>query len=112
MTNKEHETQALAQHHYDMEQAVTDIFELEETSTASEAACERISLLEVNENTIPSGIVPIPFDPLPASGIHFPSIIVEVTPEEFARIQRNELSLPKGWRLGSRIPRKDDNGGR
>ena len=107
MTDREHETHALAQHHYAMEQAVTDIFEIEESLTG-----ERISLLEVNENTIPSGIVPIPFDPIPASGIHFPSIIVEVTPDEFAKIQRNELSLPDGWRLGSRIPRSRENGGR
>jgi hypothetical protein len=99
----------LAQKHYEIEQGVLDIFEIK--AVAGPAAYrDRIRLLEVNENTIPSGVVPIPFDPLPASGIHYPSVIVEVTPEEFAKIQNSELTLPFGWEVGGHIPRKQNGG--
>lgn len=64
-------------------------------------------LLEVNENTIPSGIYPIQFGPAPTSGIHFPSVIVEVTPAEFRKIMADELRLPGGWEIGDHIPRPE-----
>jgi hypothetical protein len=32
--------------------------------------------------------------------IHYPSVIVEVTPEEFDRIQTQKLALPEGWTIG------------
>ncbi len=56
--------------------------------------------------------MPLHFGPAPASGILFPSIIVEVTPEEFDRIKRNELKLPKGWTIGEELPKPTKaNGG-
>jgi hypothetical protein len=49
--------------------------------------------------------MPLQFGPSPASGLHYPSIIVEVTPEEFERIQTQQLELPEGWIVGERLPR-------
>ena len=66
---------------------------------------EVIKLLEVNENTVPSGIMPIQFGPSPASGLNYPTIIVEVTPDEFQKIQHQQLELPHGWKVGDPIPR-------
>lgn len=67
---------------------------------------EPIVLLEVNENTIPSGVLPIQFPAVPSLGFNFPSVIIEVTPEEFDRIQSRELQLPGGLILGDSIPRQ------
>jgi hypothetical protein len=48
---------------------------------------------------------------MPSAGIHYPSIIVEVTPEEFDRIQSQELKLPAGWTLGEPISREEVGAG-
>jgi len=56
--------------------------------------------------------MPIQFGPDPASGIHYPTVIVEVTPEEFQRIQMRELELPQGWMLADPIPRQQEGVGR
>lgn len=111
MADKDEEAKELARRHYTVEIGVKDIFVLRDTVNVAvehvgEAAAgngEKIKLLEINENTIPSGVVPIQFGPAPASGIHFSSVIVEVTPEEFQKIQKRELSLPHGWEIGERV---------
>jgi len=56
-----------------------------------------IRLVEVNDDTIPSGIVPLRFGPLPEMGITHCSTIVEVTASEFKQIQDGELPLPADW---------------
>jgi len=61
--------------------------------------------LEVNEATIPSGIVPLHFDAHPESGIDYPSVIIEVTPEEFKQIGQHRLELPNGWKMGESYAR-------
>ena len=65
----------------------------------------RLRLLEVNTNTVPSGIMPIHFGPNLNSGFRFPSVILEVTPSEYENIKTGNLSLPEGWEIGSEIPR-------
>ena len=47
----------------------------------------------------------IRFGPNPSSGFKYPSVILEVTPDEFEKIQTHELPLPEGWELGELIPR-------
>jgi hypothetical protein len=54
----------------------------------------------------------IQFGPSPASGLNFSSIIVEVTPEEFQKIQDREWTLPNGWEVAELIPRSDDRAAR
>ena len=59
----------------------------------------------MNENTVPSGIMPLQFGPAPSSGIHYSSVIVEVTPDEYSKLRSGELKLPEGWTLGEEIPK-------
>ena len=93
----------LAQVHYRCEPGMTEIFQIH-TPEETGQPISPIVLLEANANTIPSGILPLGFGPHPASG-DYPSIIVEVTPEELRRIQGGELQLPHGWSLGPVLPR-------
>ncbi|MCI0378944.1 MAG: hypothetical protein L0215_15155 [Gemmataceae bacterium] len=95
----------LADAHYRVEQGITHIFRITGAADAESRPEEPIKLLEVNRHTIPTGIMPLHFGPAPAHGIHYPSIIIEVTPAEFQRIKRRELPLPNGWTLGDLLPK-------
>ena len=100
-----HEARKLAEAHYRVEAGITRIFRIAGTPETESRPSEPIKLLEVSQSTIPSGVMPLQFGPAPASGIHYPSVIVEVTPEEFQRIQTQELALPEGWTVGELLPR-------
>jgi hypothetical protein len=105
MPTKDEEAVALAQKHYLVEAGMTQIFRITGDAAAEVTPTEPIKLLEVNEYTVPSGILPIQFGPSPASGLHYSTIILEVTPDEYRQIQCEELRLPHGWRVGDPIPR-------
>jgi hypothetical protein len=105
MPTKDEEAMELARKHYEIEPGMTQIFRLTGSADVECRPNEPIKLLEVNENTVPSGLMPIWFGPSPASGLHHSSVILEVTPEEFERIQGNQLELPNGWKLADPIPR-------
>jgi len=105
MPTKDEEATVLARKHYELEAGLTQVFRITGTAELELRPVEPIKLLEVNENTVPSGIMPIQFGPSPASGFYYPSIILEVTPDEFQRIQNQELKLPNGWKVGDLIPR-------
>jgi hypothetical protein len=109
MTNREEAAIRLAQRHYLFEPAITEIRTL--TCGASNEANEPIALLEVNANTIPSGIMPLRFDAYPGSDIPFPSVIIEVTPEEYEQIKSNVLKLPNGWSLGPVLVKPESQDG-
>ncbi len=109
--SKDEVRKKLARAHYASEPAITDIFTVCADPANEGLPEEPIKLLEVNPNTIPTGIMPLGFDPSPAGGIPFPSVIIEVTPEEFERIRRRELDLPDGWQLGPLVPRTEPAGG-
>jgi len=104
MLNRDDEARALAEAHYRVETGITRIFRITGGADVESQPDEPIKLLEVNENTVPAGIMPLSFDAAPAQGIHYPSVILEVTPAEFEKIQNRELPLPKGWSLGSLVP--------
>jgi hypothetical protein len=89
------EAAALARVHYAVEPGLQAIYRLE----GPDPNGIRIKLLEVNEYTIPTGIVPVGFPAHPASGLHFPSVVIEVTPQEYEAIQHKQLSLPDGWEI-------------
>ncbi len=89
------ETAALARAHYAVEPGLRAIYRLD----GPDPHGFRIKLLEVNEHTIPTGIVPVGFPAHPASGLHFPSVVIEVTPQEYEAIQHKQLSLPAGWEI-------------
>lgn len=105
MRTKDEEAKDLAQKHYQIEPGLTEVFRITAAPDAEDRPSEPIKLLEVNENTVPSGILPIQFGPSPASGLHYSTVIVEVTPDEYMQIRNAELALPDGWTVGDRIPR-------
>lgn len=102
----------LANKHYQAEDGLQKVIRYMGGPEAEMRPVEPIKLLEVNANTVPSGVLPVSFGPAPASGIFYPSVIVEVTPEEFAKIQTRELKLPAGWLSGEELPRPEGNGDR
>jgi len=105
MTERIKAARSLASKHYRLEPAITQIHTLTSGSKQESSPAEPIKLLEVNKNTVASGIMPLWFEAAPARGIPFATVIIEVTPEEYGRIRRKELRLPDGWTLGSVIPR-------
>ena len=96
----------LARRHFEIEPGITQISTLWESSAYEVRPDTPIKLLEVNTNTFASGVMPVHFGPALSSGVQFPSVIVEVTPDEFEMIKRKELELPKGWELGDEIPKR------
>jgi hypothetical protein len=101
----------LAKKHYQAEAGLQSVFRLTGSAEVEVRPVEPIKLLEVNTNTVASGVLPVQFGPAPASGIPYPSIIVEVSPEEFEKIKTQELKLPKGWQVGEEMPRPADGPG-
>lgn len=95
----------LARKHYEIEAGLTHIFRIKDTAEATVTRGGPIKLLEVNENTPESGIMPLHFGPAPASGIPYASVIIEVSPNEFEKIRSNELKLPEGWSIGEELPK-------
>lgn len=106
------EAKRLAEKHYEIEVGIRSIILLRQQTDNNDDGDKKIALLEINENTVPTGIMPLEFRPAPESGFHYPSIIVEVTPEEFERIKTKELLLPDGWSMGEEIPRPYASNGR
>ncbi len=94
----------LAQSHYEVDPAIDQIFRVVAPGREANES-EPIKLLEVNRDTSMSGILPIHFGPHASSGIFYPSVIIEVRPEEYEQIVRGQLALPDGWMLGDEFPR-------
>src|ERR1700722_3791339 len=101
MANKQEAARKLAQAHYLVEEGLIGVFRL---VSQAENEAEPIKLLEVNRDTVPTGIMPLGFDAAPERGISYPSVIIEVTPEEYQQIQSAVLSLPNGWQIAEEIP--------
>lgn len=103
---KENTAKILAQAHYRVEPGISRIFRIVGPKTVEAQPSEPVKLLEINEDTLPLGIRPIGFDAVPAMGIDWPSVIVEVTPDEFSEIEQGRLPLPPGWQIEGEIPRE------
>ena len=61
-------------------------------------AQEPIKLLAITTSTVSTLTVERYAFP-PTDSVPYPTVIAEVTPEEFERIRRHELKLPEGWSL-------------
>jgi hypothetical protein len=105
--NKDDVADLLAQAHYSIEPAITEIYRVVRGGGKEADPNEPIKLLEVNSHTIPSGIVPVYFRSHPASGVYYPSEIIEVTPEEYAQLRSNTMRLPDDWSIDKLIERRD-----
>lgn len=97
----------LARKHYELESDLTVIVFYSSRTNGAAPSLEPVKLLEVNVNTVPSGVLPLHFGPAPGSRVDYPSVIIEVTPEEYEKIRRHELSLPAGWDIPQDLPRSD-----
>jgi hypothetical protein len=100
MPDKDEVAELLAAAHREAEPNIVRIVRL--VSAQEAEAREPVKLLEVNPATSPSGVLPIAFAADPPT-VPFPSVVVEVTPDEFARIEQGELRLPNNWTLGATL---------
>ena len=100
MPDKNEVAELLAEAHCEAEPTIVRIVRLQSPREAEPR--EPVKLLEVNRATSASGVLPIAFAADPPS-VPFPSVVVEVTPDEFARIQGGQLSLPNDWSLGATL---------
>jgi hypothetical protein len=97
--SREGVARTLAESHFRVDPAIRRVIRLL-SPLNEDSPSEPIKLLEVNEESSMSGVVPVFFGAHAASGIFFPSVIVEVRPEEFELILCGQLSLPNEWILG------------
>lgn len=104
--SKDAVAETLAKAHFQVDPAIEKIFRVNAPGRETDNS-EPIKLLEVNRDTTLQGIVPIPFGPHAASGIYFPSVIIEIRPEEYDRVVAGDLTLPDDWVLGSEIARPE-----
>lgn len=109
MIDKAKTASELAKKHYGIEAGLQRVFRFSGKAEASRS--EPVKLLEVNANTVPSGVLPLGFDAAPTSGIDYPSVIVEVTPAEFEKIRTKELKLPQGWEFSEELPKNEGGAG-
>lgn len=88
----------LARKHFEVEPGMQRVIRFAATLDPDEQLREPIKLLEVNEATPASGILPLGFGAAPDAGIRFESILIEVTPTEYEQIEQQELKLPADWK--------------
>lgn len=112
MSTKEEVAQRLADLHYYLEEGMKGIYRIRRVQPEKECSPdEPVKLLEVNEFTVPAGVIPLAFRPRPSEGIDYPTIIVDVTPAEFEQIRSQQMSLPEGWIVGEELPRPHESNG-
>lgn len=104
MPDKDEFAAELAQAHFTVEPDIVAIYRVV-AQEREQRPSEPVKLLEVNAKTPPAGIRPVHFGPDPAAGIHHGLVVIEITPEEYARLERGELSLPEGWSVANELRR-------
>jgi hypothetical protein len=63
-----------------------------------------IRLLEVVEGTLAMGIEPIGFPADPARGIEYPSMIVEISPDEYKSVRTSTIRFAdREWTIGREL---------
>ncbi len=110
MSDRENVAKWLAGKHYEIEPGITHIFKILDKPEIEMLPTAPIKLLEVNTDTPAAGIMPLHFGGVPGSPIPYPSVIVEITPEEFEQVKARELQLPEGWTVGEEYPKGNSNG--
>ncbi len=106
-TSKEETARQLAQAHAELDSSIVTVLRVLGSQSAETDDREPVKLLEVNQNTPATGIQPLYFRADPEAGVHYPCVIIEITPEEYAALQRGDLALPNGWRIDERIEVED-----
>lgn len=91
----------LAELHRNIDPAITAIYRV--LSDQEESDAEPLKLLEINQDTFPTDeIWPLGFDGTAASG-NYPTILMEITPQQFEDLRANRRRLPHEWKLGEEI---------
>jgi hypothetical protein len=103
--SKDSVARRLAEAHFRLDPDIGQIFRVFATAAAEAAESEPVKLLEVNPNTPKDGIIPVYFSAHPDSGAFYPSIIIEIHPEEMGELMQGTLKLPDGWSLGPEFQR-------
>lgn len=101
MRTKDETAQSLADAHFRLDQGIVRIFRIIEQNEPNNL--RPIKLLEVSPMTSEVGISPVGMTADPARGVSHPSIVIEISPGEFDRLQSEELKLPHDWRLGEEL---------
>lgn len=94
--SKDQVARELIDAHFRVEPALSKIYRIR--SAREDDPGEPIKLLEVNANTVATGSVE-PFAFAATKDTPSPTIIAEVTPEEFKQLEEGEIELPRGWSL-------------
>ena len=98
-------TRSFGEKQYEFGQHITKVYSINSDRDDFRNTSTPIRILQVNSETIPTGVLPLRFGPVPALGIHHPYVIVEITPDEFTKVEKKEMPLPHGWTLGRLIPK-------
>ena len=93
---KDEAVRELAEWHFGVEPELTQVIRI--VADDEDAPDEPIKLLEVNAATVSTGSVE-PYAFAASASLPFPTVIAEITPEEYERIRRDEIKLPTGWSL-------------
>jgi hypothetical protein len=93
---KDEAVRELAEWHFGVEPDLTLVIRI--VGDDEDAVDEPIKLLEVNAATVATGSVE-PYAFAASASVPFPTVIAEITPEEYERIRRDEIKLPTGWSL-------------
>ena len=93
--NKLNCAEKVSQLHHESEESITSIYLI--SSDDEDGQNEPIKLLEVNRETVSSGIVPVTI--MPSGDIPFSTTIIEITPNEYTDVTNGKLSLPDGWKV-------------
>jgi hypothetical protein len=101
MRTKDQTAKLLADAHFRLDEGITRIFRIMEADEGDRL--KPVKLLEINPMTAEVGISPVGLSADPGRGIAYPSVIVEISPDEFEQLRRGELNLPHDWRLGEEL---------
>ncbi len=100
--SKDQAARELAGAHYAVDPGIKAIFRLTGPANRESDPREPIKLLEVNSNAIPVGIRPLFFGA--DQWTPFPSVIVDVSPDEYKDLLAGKLTLPNGWTISVKYP--------
>ena len=93
----------VAELHSSVDDGIVAAYRVETNGPSTPAAAEAVVMF-VNEAAAPFGVCPVTFPPRPEKGVPFAVTVADVTPDEFAEIERGDLSLPDGWRIVAEVP--------
>jgi hypothetical protein len=100
--SKDETANALASAHRRIDPNIQSIFRLVDTARETDPN-EPVKLLEINQSSTATGIMPVYFTPAPGQGIHYSSVIIELHPSEWDQLQQGLISLPKNWNLDKQL---------